>query len=71
MKVRILRLPKRLFVAFLNRLRKLRWRSIAANFFMLSFILMTSVGAGLLLPAAGFITAGITCGLYGYLLGSE
>lgn len=71
MKVRIFRLPRRLFAALTNRLRRLPWRSIAANFFMLSFILMTSVGAGLLLPAAGFITAGIACGLFGYLLGSD
>lgn len=47
------------------------WRSVTANIMMLSFIIMTSVGAALLLPAAGFITAGICCGIFGYLLGSE
>lgn len=47
------------------------WRSVTANLMMLSFIIMTSVGAALLLPAAGFITAGVCCGIFGYLLGSE
>jgi len=46
-------------------------RGFAANVFMVSFILLTSVGAAMLLPAAGFITAGIACGVFGYLLGSE
>jgi hypothetical protein len=47
------------------------WRGITANTMMLSFIIFTSVGAALLLPAAGFITAGVACGLFGYLLGSD
>lgn len=46
-------------------------RALTADAFMLGFILLTGVGAYMILPAAGFITAGITCGLYGYLLGSE
>lgn len=56
---------------FVARLRSTPWRSITANLLMLSFIIMTSVGAAMLLPAAGFITAGICCGVFGYLLGSE
>ena len=55
----------------LARLKTLRWRPLSANTFMLAFILLTSVGAYMILPAAGFITAGVTCGLFGYLLGSE
>lgn len=47
------------------------WRPFTANAMMISFILFTSVGAALLLPAAGFITAGIACGIFGYLLGSD
>jgi hypothetical protein len=47
------------------------WRSIAANTLMVSFILFTSVGVGLIMPPAGLITAGIACGVFGYLLGSE
>jgi uncharacterized membrane protein len=53
------------------RLKARRWRVISADAFMLAFILLTGVGAYMILPAAGFITAGVTCGLYGYLLGSE
>lgn len=48
-----------------------RWRAMSANTFMLAFILLTGVGAYMILPAAGFITAGVTCGIFGYLLGSE
>jgi predicted acyltransferase len=47
------------------------WRGMTANGLMFSFILFTSVGAAMLLPAAGFITAGVACGIFGYLLGSD
>jgi len=53
------------------RLKARQWRVISANAFMLSFILLTGVGAYMILPAAGFITAGVASGLYGYLLGSD
>jgi hypothetical protein len=53
------------------RIRSLFGRGIAANFFMLSFIVLTSVGAGMISPEIGFIVAGATCGLFGYLLGLE
>lgn len=56
---------------FRVRLSSLNWRTAAANLMMLSFIIMTSVGAALITPAAGFITAGVCCGIFGYLLGSE
>jgi len=46
-------------------------RRTFAYLFMISFILLTSVGAGLIFPPAGFIVAGITCGLFGFLLGTE
>lgn len=52
--------------------RKLEdWRTLTANLMMFSFILFTSVGAALLMPAAGLITAGVACGIFGYLLGSD
>lgn len=51
--------------------RNLNWRAVIANLLMLSFILMTSIGVFLIFPPAGFITAGICCGAFGYLLGSE
>lgn len=53
-------LPGRLFM-----------RSTAANIMMVLFILLTSVGTVLISPPAGLIVAGVTCGIYGYLLGSE
>lgn len=49
----------------------LNWRSLTANLLMLSFILMTSIGAFMIFPPAGFIAAGVCCGVFGYLLGSE
>lgn len=38
---------------------------------MFSFILLCAFGAGMIYIPAGFITAGVCCGLFGYLLGSE
>jgi len=46
-------------------------RNTFANLLMVSFIIFTSIGAGLILPPAGLVVAGITCGIYGFLLGSE
>jgi hypothetical protein len=46
-------------------------RDFYANMLMSSFILFTSIGAGMFTPALGFIVAGITCGLFGFLLGLE
>ncbi len=46
-------------------------RQVAAYVMMALFVVLTSVGAFLILPAAGFIVAGINCGLYGYLLGAD
>jgi hypothetical protein len=56
---------------FLLFVRNLNLRALTANLLMFSFILMTSIGAFLIFPAAGFITAGVCCGVFGYLLGSE
>lgn len=46
-------------------------RSLFAHVLMVLFIVLTSVGAGLIAPPVGLIVAGAACGLYGYLLGSE
>lgn len=46
-------------------------RRTFANLLMTSFILLTSIGAGFIFPPAGLIVAGITCGLFGFLLGLE
>jgi hypothetical protein len=53
------------------KLRTVFNRGTFAYLMMLSFILFTTVGAALVYPPAGFITAGIACGLFGYLLGRE
>ena len=42
-----------------------------ANFFMLSFILFTGVGAALISVPVGLIVAGVACGIFGFLLGLE
>lgn len=53
------------------KLSRKQWRAITANCFMLTFILLTGIGAYMITPAVGFITAGVGCGLFGFLLGSE
>jgi hypothetical protein len=56
---------------FLLRIKARLNRSTFAYIMMLSFILLSSIGAGLVFIPAGFITAGATCGIFGYLLGRE
>lgn len=46
-------------------------RTTFANILMVSFILFTAVGGFLIAPPVGFIVAGVTCGVFGYLLGAE
>lgn len=46
-------------------------RRSTANTLMLSFIIMTSIGGFIISPAVGFLIAGATCGLFGFLLGLE
>lgn len=55
----------------LSRIRPRLTRTLAANGFMLVFIILTGIGAFMILPAIGFIVAGLASGLYGFLLGSE
>jgi hypothetical protein len=38
---------------------------------MVLFIVGTTIGAGMIMLPAGFIVGGVTCGVYGFLLGSE
>ena len=56
---------------FLLWLKTLFNRPTFAYLMMVSFILFTSLGAGLIYTPSGFITAGVTCGIFGYLLGRE
>jgi hypothetical protein len=51
--------------------RKAMNRGNAAHMFMIFFVSFNSVGAWLIAPQYGFITAGVCSGLYGYLLGNE
>lgn len=46
-------------------------RRIVAYVLMCAFVALTSVGAFLIFPPAGFIVAGIGCGVYAYLLGAN
>lgn len=46
-------------------------RGSAANLMMTSFILFTTIGCFLVYVPAGFICAGVSCGLFGFLLGQE
>lgn len=46
-------------------------RGAAANLMMMSFILFTAIGCFQIYAPAGFISAGISCGIYGFLLGQE
>jgi hypothetical protein len=46
-------------------------RRTFANVFMLCFIIFTSIGAGMMFPPAGWVVAGVTSGLFGFLLGLE
>lgn len=55
----------------LINIRRHMTRSNFANGLMLVFVISTSVGAGLVFLPAGFVVAGITSGIFGYLLGAE
>jgi hypothetical protein len=69
-----MRNPFRLLLSYLRfRLGRefILQRSLFAHFLMVLFVVLTSVGAGLISPPVGLIVAGANCGIYGYLLGSE
>jgi len=55
----------------IEKVRAKTTRALFAYIFMLSFILLTSIGAALIYPPAGLLVGGTTCGLFGYLLGRE
>jgi hypothetical protein len=46
-------------------------RSTSAYIMMFSFIMFTTVGGFLIAPPVGFLVAGISCGIFGYILGAE
>lgn len=63
---RLVRMKKTLF--FLKS--KLN-RTTSANLLMLSFILFSAVGGFLIAPPIGFLVAGISCGIFGFILGAD
>jgi len=56
---------------FLTKARTATTRSSISYLLMVGFIIFTSIGAGLISPALGFLAAGVTCGILGFLLGLE
>jgi hypothetical protein len=62
---------KQAAISFINKARKYTNRGTAANLMMISFILFTAIGCFQIYAPAGFISAGIGCGLFGFLLGQE
>lgn len=59
------------FLVFAKWLRRKANRSTFANIFMFCFIILTSIGAGMIFLPAGFVVAGVGCGIFGFLLGLE
>lgn len=62
---------QRALLVVLSVIRYARWRQISAYLLMVAFICLSAVGAALIYVPAGFITAGLACGLVGYLLGAD
>jgi hypothetical protein len=57
--------------SFLKKTKQAMTRSFLSYTLMVGFIIFTSVGAGIFSPALGFLAAGVTCGILGFLLGVE
>ena len=53
--------------------RVLSWleRDKLANVLMVSFIILTGIGAGMVDTSLGLIVGGLACGIFGFLLGLE
>jgi hypothetical protein len=62
--VRIIKAPFLFIARQVNRPR-------SANVLMFCFILFTSIGAGMIFMPAGWVVAGVGCGIFGFLLGLE
>jgi hypothetical protein len=52
-------------------IKRLAARPAIANIFMLLFIVLTSIGMFIIYTPLGFVTAGVACGIFGFLLGLE
>ncbi len=64
-------LLRRIALSLSKFFARLSSRAALANILMFSFILLCAVGSGMIFFPAGFIVAGIGCGVFGFLLGSE
>ncbi len=53
------------------KLQSLQERGIIANALMVSFIILTGIGAAMVYPPLGLIVGGLACGIFGFLLGLE
>jgi hypothetical protein len=55
------------------RQRMLGWveRDKSANLLMVSFVILTGIGAGMIDTSLGLIAGGLACGIFGFLLGLE
>lgn len=53
--------------------KTLSWlqRDSLANVLMVSFIILTGIGAGMVYMPLGLIVGGLACGIFGFLLGLE
>jgi hypothetical protein len=58
-------------LGILQKIKNLANRGSAANMLMVSFIMFTALGTFLIYVPAGFIAAGLACGIFGFLLGQE
>ena len=59
------------FSRMFQNIKKLGSRGSVANMLMVSFIMFTALGTFLIYVPAGFIAAGVACGIFGFLLGQE
>ena len=79
---RLLKIKKIFQISFFTKFKNYlifsyRWlkskltRGMFANLFMFCFIMLTSIGAGMIFLPAGLVVAGVTFGVFGFILGLE
>lgn len=68
---KIAKSPLRFFSLLASFAKAKANRATSANLLMICFIIFTSIGAGMIFFPAGWVVAGVCCGIFGFLLGSE
>jgi len=58
---------KKILISLKSKLNRVTF----ANTLMFSFILFSAIGGFLIAPPIGFLVAGVSCGIFGYILGAE